>query len=585
MTPTSSAPSAPLSILRRPSNRQRALTLIDAELERLAAREAIVESEQRFKAEQGERASFDKEKSKCARDKAYWFNHWVWGYDPRLLAESKKPYTPFKLWPRQVKFLAFLDERYKASEQGVLEKSRDQGATYLCAGWALHNWLFAPGFKATFGSRDYDLVDKLGNPDAIFEKLRIMLRRLPAWMLPAGFDFRKHCVMGMITNPETGATLTGEAGDDMGRGGRSSIYFVDEAAFIARPASVEAAIAGNTDCVIWVSSVNPKEGTGNFFARKRHSGVKPRQVFRLYWGDDPRKTKAWGLAKKNSLSDPTTWEAEYEINYSASSEGVCIPAAWVRSAQQLGSLEPELPRAKLGISGGDVGGGKALSVVIHRFGPIVSEPEARQEADTTDTADWMLESCHQAGSAILHYDNVGIGAGVASRLNKSEEYREIARVGINTGVGPSDTVWNEGTPSETTSEDMFGNLKAEIWWLARHALQRTHLHVLWLLKQEGGIKQHLNEIVALGEDATLATQLSIPKWSKNTKGKIIIESKEQLAKRGITSPDYAEAFVLTFVPVPEDDISGIRIDVETFHRPNPYVIGDTRANPFKADEE
>lgn len=568
-TSKNSEPSANLSILRRPANKPRLLTLIDVRLERILARAAAAESEARFRSEQGERASRKKEKARCAKDVAYFFNHWVWGYDPRLIAQGKNPYLPFKLWKRQKEFLGWLDARFEASEQGAAPKSRDQGVTTLCAGWVLHKWLFTDGFKATFGSREFDLVDKLGDPDAIFEKIRVMRRRLPSWMLPEGFDERRHDLVGLMTNPQTGAVIGGEGGDNMGRGGRSSIYFVDEAAFVPRPGKVEAALAGNVDCVIWVSTVNPMEGVGNFFARKVRS-LKPRQVFQLHWRDDPRKNEAWATEKKNSLSDATTWEAEYEINFSAGAEGVFIPAAWVRSAQLLLSLEPDIPRGKIGITGGDVGGGKALSIAIHRFGPIVLPPDVRSEGDTTDTAYWMLECCHEAGTAILNYDNVGIGAGVSSTLNKSDRYLEIARIGVNTGDQPSDTVWDD----DRTSEDMFGNLKAELWSLARFALQRTHLHVLWLLKQEGGQKQKLDELIALPVDPTLAMQLSLPKRLRNEKGKITVETKQALAKRGIASPDYAEAFVLTFVPMPEDDISGIQIDVESFHRVNPFKIGE-----------
>ncbi|WP_404589118.1 hypothetical protein, partial [Neisseria gonorrhoeae] len=89
------------------------------------------------------------------------------------------------------------------------------------------------------------------------------------------------------------------------------------AAFVANAETVEKALSGNTDCVIWVSSVN---GMGNLFARKRHSILKPHQIFRLHWRDDPRKTEEWATAKQASFSDPTTWASEYDIDYSASVE-------------------------------------------------------------------------------------------------------------------------------------------------------------------------------------------------------------------------------------------------------------------------
>jgi len=46
----------------------------------------------------------------------------------------------------------------------------------------------------------------------------------------------------------------------------------------------------------------------------------------------------------------------------------------------------------------------------------------------------------------------------------------------------------------------------------------------------------------------MAPQISLVKWFRNEKGKIVIEKKEQLASRGISSPDHAEALMLTFEP-------------------------------------
>ena len=550
------------------------------------AQQQVKQAEAEFRAKAGERASTARELRKCHKNILHWFKAWVWTYDPRLVGKidpatgkTRSPFIRMLLWPAQARVVLWVVARIRAGEPWLLEKSRDQGATYLLAAICIWFWLFTPGFKATFISRDADLVDSRDNPDSIFEKIRIILRRLPAWMLPEGFDWRKHDTLMQLTNPLTGATITGEAGDEAGRGGRGTVTIVDEAAFVQRAHKVEAALAGTTDCVGWVSTVNPQEGMGNFFARKRFS-MPPERVARLYWRDDPRKGNEWAEAKKASLSDPMTWEAEYEINYTANAAGVCIPSAWVRAAQELARMLPEIPRGKIGVSGGDVGGGKALSIVIHRFGPWVAPPQTRRDPDTTDTALWMLQSCGDAETDCLNFDSVGIGAGVASTLAKADQSEDevikaiaagLKRVPINVGVPASDRVW----PDDRTSEEMFDNLKAEIWWLARQVFQRTYFHWLFLTKQEGGRKQSESEIILLGDDkesATLAAQLSLPKYGKNEKGKIAIERKEALAKRGIPSPDHAEAFVLTFIEPPDDGISGLALDLAFGAKENPFSV-------------
>lgn len=483
------------------------------------------------------------EKAKCANDIVHWFNKWVWTYDPRLVGKPGGAYVQFRLWPRQQDVVLWLLARVHASEEGLIEKSRDTGATYLTAGVALHQWLFNPGFKATFGSRKVDYVDKKDNPDSIFAKLRIMLRRLPAEMMPEGFNWSQHDNYMRISNPETGSIISGEGGDDMGRGGRSSMYVVDEAAFVPNAETVEKALSGNTDCVIWVSSVN---GMGNLFARKRHSIMKPHQIMRLHWRDDPRKTEEWAANKQASFSDPTTWASEYDIDYSASVEGICIPALWVESAKRLLAIEPRMRPSNEVVLGGDVGAGKAKSVVVPRRGAIVERPQSRGNPDTTETAHWMLDIARETSARRLNFDAPGVGAGVSSTLMHNP-LAGLEANPINTGVPPSQIVWPDGR----TSEEIFGNQKAEIWWLCRTAVQRSHEHVLFLEGKEGGKEHPLTDLLALPsgdkDSDQLCLEMSLVKWERNERGKIMIEKKEALKRRGINSPDYADALMLTFV--------------------------------------
>src|SRR5690606_32477205 len=100
----------------------------------------------------------------------------------------------------------------------------------------------------------------------------------------------------------------------------------------------------------------------------------------------------------------------------------------------------------------------------------------------------------------------------------------------------------------------------EIWWLCRTALQRTHEHVLFLEGKKGGKKHRPSELLALPsgdkESDLLCLQLSLVTRGRNDKGKIVIEKNEALAKRGIASPDHADALMLTYVtPVVAYDTS------------------------------
>ena len=513
------------------------LALLDAE-------DAAAEAE----AKAAEAGGWEAEDARCAADALHWFDRWVYTYDPRLIGKKDangaplSPFVPFRLYPKQREAVLWLIRQIEAGVEGLWEKSRDTGATYIVAGVFLWFWKYRPGFKGTFGSRVEDLVDKKDNPDSIFAKLRIMLYRLPPQLMPPGFNPAQHDNYMRLVNPANDAVISGEGGKNMGRGGRSTAYCLDEAAFVENAETVEAALSGNSDCILWVSSVN---GMGNLFARKRHSVLKPHQIFRMHWRDDPRKTEEWARAKEASYTNPATWASEYDIDYSASVEGICVPAKWVEACKRLATLVPNLPRFNAGVLGLDVGAGKAKSVAVPRHGPIVAAPQSRSEPDTTGTAHWALALARETRCDLLNYDAPGVGAGVASTLMHAET-ADLDIQGVNTGLPPSDNLWPDGR----TSAETFGNWKAELWWMVRMAAQRTAEHVAFVEGRDGGVQHPLDELLALPsgdpESDALTFQLSLVKWGRNERGKIVIETKEQLRRRGIASPDHADALVLTW---------------------------------------
>lgn len=494
----------------------------------------------------------------CRRSEVHFFNNWVWTYDPKAAAEGLPTHLPMDLFPRQEELLQWIAERVLKREDGLVEKSRDIGFTWVTGGFALHRWVFHPGFKSTFGSRKAEYVDRIGDLDSIFEKIRMIRRNLPRWMLPDGFDTRQHDNHMLLYNPANDNTIRGEAGDDMGRGGRSSAYFIDEAAFIEHAERVEAATSANTDVRIWGSSAN---GTGNHFYRKRFSGQLPaEQIFRYHYSDDPRKTPEWA-AKKKATMEEHLWASEYDIDYASSVEGICIPNRWVESAKRLKkallAAGRKVEAAVNGVAGGDVGAGKAKSVTVARFGPLVMLPQVRSEPDTHETALWMLKICadasvmrsdkREARINVLRFDSVGVGKGVESTLSR-HGIRGLTTVATNVGIPPTDARWPDGE----SSVEKFANLKAEGWWTVRERCKNAHELLLHLRGEEGGKDHPVEDCILLPDDTEgpaatqMASELSVVKWVRNEKGKIAIESKQSLAKRGVASPDHAEALVLTY---------------------------------------
>ena len=228
-----------------------------------------------------------------------WISDWCITFDPRNVKPTPR-LLPFILFPRQRDFVLFLEACLDDKESGLVEKARDMGATWLCCAFSIWLWLYRPGTVIGWGSRKEEYVDKRGDPKAIFPKLRQILEYLPPWMLPDGFNPAIHATYMRIVNPVTGSAITGEAGDNLGRGGRTTIYFKDESAHYEHAELIEAALGDNTDVQIDISSVN---GSANVFYRRRMAGKlwlpdEPPEsgltrVFVFDWRDHPLKTQEW----------------------------------------------------------------------------------------------------------------------------------------------------------------------------------------------------------------------------------------------------------------------------------------------------
>ncbi len=154
---------------------------------------------------------------------------WAMTYDPRNPEIGLPATIPFVLFAKQAEFIGWLHDHWRGRRDGLCEKSRDMGVTWLCVWFAVWMWLFHPGTVVGFGSRKEEYVDKIGDPKSIFWKIRQAVDLLPVEFRPALWNSDKHAPYMRAINPENGATIVGEAGDNIGRGNRTSVYFKDEA--------------------------------------------------------------------------------------------------------------------------------------------------------------------------------------------------------------------------------------------------------------------------------------------------------------------------------------------------------------------
>lgn len=252
-----------------------------------------------------------------------WFRLWMWSADPRPDAATfSVPFVPFEFQEEGLRWL--WDLVYNKKEDGLVEKSRDMGLSWLLCGFAVYNWLFSEKgrpFNCLFGSRKEMYVDTRGDLSSLFEKLRFMINRVPEWMLPKGFNAREHSTYMRIVNPHTGSLITGESSNDgFGRGGRQTMIVNDEFAFY--PSGGYAAWTSSSESTRTRLAISTPHGRNNKFADLRFSPTM--NVKSFHWTLHPWKDQEWYENQKKRMHQAEIAQ-ELDLNYEGSLPGRLFP--------------------------------------------------------------------------------------------------------------------------------------------------------------------------------------------------------------------------------------------------------------------
>lgn len=145
---------------------------------------------------------------------------------------------------------------------------------------------------------------------------------------------------------------------------------------------------------------------------------------------------------------------------------------------------------------------ETVIVAIHEGGHP-ARPEIRQGQNTMETAGQLKA----LSARRTHVDDTGVGGGVTDRLSEQEFPVE----GENFGETARD-------------EERFVNRRTELWWGARDALATG--------------------LVSVPPDPTLVADLTSVRYSFDSKGRVKLESKDDVKKRLKRSPDRGDAYVL-----------------------------------------
>lgn len=470
-------------------------------------------------------------------------NDWGCTFEVRNPERGLPSLIPFILFPKQREWIKEVMASWRGQRPLVTEKSRDCGLSWLSVALGVTLCLFWEGLNIGYGSRKEEYVDKIGVPKALFERARQFLRYLPAEFAGPKAWTSAHM---RIMFPLTGSTMTGEAGDNIGRGDRASIYITDEEAFLERPALVEASLSQTTNCRVSISTPN---GMANPFAQKRWGGKIP--VFTFHWRDDPRKDDAW-YAKQCDELDPVTLAQEVDLDYSASVEGVVIPSAWAQSAVNAhvvlgidvtGEKLAALDVADEGVDKNALAAGKGVLLTT-------LEEWSGKGADIFATTEKAFDLCDDLDIEDLLYDADGLGAGVRGDARIINERRvskgqKMLRVAAYRGSAAVENPEGQDVKGRQ-NKDYFMNLKAQKFWHVRRRFEHTHRAVQAKRAGEEMAGFDPDFIISIDPNLPLRSrlmmELSQATYKKNEAGKIIINKKPD----GTASPNLADAVVIRY---------------------------------------
>lgn len=493
-------------------------------------------------------------------------NHWVWTFDPRNVSRGLPTKLPLVLFPKQKQFIKFIHTCMLNEVSGLCEKSRTMGATWTACGYSIWLWLFHANVSIGWGSRKGHLVDHLGNPDSIFEKLRIIVRNLPSAILPTDLNEDEHLVYMRCLNPQNGSSITGEAGDNIGRGGRKLIYFKDESAHYERAERIEAALMDNTRCQIDISSINP-DTTGASFTKRRDAGVewKPGMkltkdktyVFILDYFDHPGNSREEHTARKKKAEDEGlghVFAREIDRDYSATLDQVCIPRAWIDAAidahKKLGFDDTGMWVAGLDVADG----GLDRDALVRRKGSIVKFVDEWKSTDGGVCARRAVAACDGLGPIEVNYDCIGVGASVKSEINRLEREQQLPKSikvvawhAGTTALDPSAKV-NPEDKAGPSNKDFFANLKAQGWWKLRRRFELTYRAVV---QGETALAERPDELISLPSDLpllqSLIKELAQPVFTQSSNLRLMVDKTPD----GKKSPNMGDAMVMAFHPYRE----------------------------------
>jgi phage terminase large subunit len=249
--------------------------------------------------------------------------------------------------------------------------------------------------------------------------------------------------------------------------------------------------------------------------------------------------------------------------------GAVIKRSWVEAAigavEKIAAKHPELAREMtLGADdlGFDIADGSDeedapndLCSQVHRKGSVAKwlEEWKAGEDELLKSATRVHKKAQQLKARIT-YDSIGVGASAGAKFDELNQLvptgtKPIVYRKFNAGaaVFKPEALYACDSQTKVRNDEYFCNLKAQAWWLVADRFRNTYDFLM-----NGNCNYTADELISIDPDIPhlekLKTELSTPKRDFDGNGRVKVESKKDLAKRDVASPNNADAFIMAFAP-------------------------------------
>lgn len=210
---------------------------------------------------------------------------------------------------------------------------------------------------------------------------------------------------------------------------------------------------------------------------------------RLEWGEDDPRWKSRVLG-----------EFAYDLG------DTFIPSALLSK-----SMDVDIPESGQPVLGVDIARhGVDSSVVYANYNGRIRLVDSWDNANSIESANRVHKLALELDAKEVRVDAIGVGGGVVDQLSHLCEYHYVLIEMVSSGKSPDPKQWH--------------NARA-FWW--------------------SNVKDKMFEgLVDIDpDDEDLTGELAVPQYKYAPQGGLLIESKDEMRKRGVGSPDFADAAI------------------------------------------